>query len=262
MRPIILILAVCVGCAEPISVRQAEGNLHGFLVLRSPGGDIIADGELMQVTRGARISSELVYRFKDGSLQDESFVFSQSGHFRLLSHHLVQKGPAFKRPMDVLISVSTGLVTVRYTDDKGHDKVESATLKLPADLANGMVPILIKNLAPGAASTTVSMVVATPKPQLVKLVITSDGEDAFITGGAKHKATRYDVKVDIGGIRGVLAPLAGKQPQEAHVWVLGGKCPAFVKCEGPFFESGPSWRTELVSPVWPAGEAGSTSRKK
>jgi len=71
-----------------------------------------------------------------------------------------------------------------------------------------MVPILLRNLAPGA-STTASMVVAVPKPQLVKLVIGSEGEDAFVTGRVRRKATRYMVKVEIGGIKGALAPLAG-----------------------------------------------------
>jgi hypothetical protein len=262
MRAIVIILLACAAWGEPVTVRQVEGSLHGFLVLRSPEGSVIADGELTQITRAGHITSRLVFRFKDGSVQDETTVFSQAGHFRVLTDHLVQKGPVFKRPMDVSINGSTGLVTVRFKDDKGNDKVETATMKLPLDLANGMIPVLLKNLAPGAASTTVSMVVATPKPLLVKLVISSEGDEAFTTGGASHTATRYDIKVDIGGVRGVLAPIVGKQPPDTHVWMLGGSSPAFVKSEGPSFEGGPSWLTELVSPVWPKGATTSASTKK
>jgi hypothetical protein len=105
------------------------------------------------------------------------------------------------------------------------------------------------------------MVVATPKPMLVKLDISDDGEDTFSTGGVGHKAKRYDVKIDIGGIKGVVAGVIGKQPPDSFVWILGGEYPAFVRAEGQSFESGPVWRTELVSPTWPRNVQ-SADRKK
>lgn len=58
------------------------------------------------------------------------------------------------------------------------------------------------------------------------------------------------LKVDIGGVAGLLAPILGKQPPDSHVWVLEGEAPAFVKSEAPLFVGGPMWRMELVSPVW------------
>jgi len=236
--------------AESVVVRQMEGEVRGFLVLRTLDGAIVADGDSTQVAHGREVTNRLVFHFKDGSLQEETTVFSQSDRFHLLSDHLVQKGPAFKHPMDVSINASTGMVTVGYTDGRGKDKTETARLKLPPDLANGMVPILLKNLAPGAQSATASMVVATPKPLLIRLLITADGQERFSTGAASHEATRYLVKVDIGGARGVLARLLGKQPPDTRVWMLGGTGPCFLKSEGPSSQDGPIWRTELVSPVW------------
>jgi hypothetical protein len=44
----------------------------------------------------------------------------------------------------------------------------------------------------------------------------------------------------------------GKIPADSHVWVLGGKAPAFVKAELALFADGPTWRMELLSPVWPS----------
>jgi len=248
--------------ADPVTVRQLEGELHGFLVLRGLDDAIIADGDLIQTTRGGEVSSRLVYRFKDGSLQDETAVLSQRGHFRLLTDRLVQKGPTFKHPMDVSINGATGMVTVHYSDDDGKSKVETKSMALPPDLANGIVPILLKNLVSSGQPATFSMVVAAPKPMLVKLVVTPEGGDSFTTEGASHQATRYDIKVDIGGIKGVVAPLFGKQPPDTHVWILGGDSPAFVRSEGPLFESGPILRTELVSPAWPKGGAVTAERKK
>jgi hypothetical protein len=62
--------------AEPVAVRHVEGLVHGFLSLRSPEGAVIATGDLIQDTRGGHVTSRLVYHFTDGSLQDETAVFS------------------------------------------------------------------------------------------------------------------------------------------------------------------------------------------
>lgn len=232
-------------------VKYKEGALHGFLMLRAPNGDTIADGDLTQVVRGDRVTAHLVFHFKDGSAQEEASVFSQRGTFRLLSHHLVQKGPAFKIPMDVAIDCSTGQVTVHYADDSGNQKVITERLKLPPDLANGIVPTILKNIPAATPKTTLSMLVATPKPRVVKLMISPQGEDPFTIAGSARKAVRFEVKVDIGGAAGLVAPIVGKQPPDTHIWILEGEAPAFVKSEGPMFEGGPLWQIELTSPVWP-----------
>jgi hypothetical protein len=247
--------------AQPVAVRQMEGQLRGFLVLRTLNGEIVADGDSLQVTHGGQITNHLTFHFKDGSLQDETVVFTQNGHFRVLSDHLVQKGPTFKHPMDVAINAATGQVTVTYTDDKGQQKVDRDQLKLPPDLVNGIVPVVLKNLPPGQQSIIESMVVATPKPMLIKLAMHVESEDSFSTGSASHKATRYQVHVDIGGIKGVLAPIIGKQPPDTRVWISEGSCSSFLKSEGPSYEGGPIWRTELVSPVWQDGITGMVERK-
>jgi hypothetical protein len=95
------------------------------------------------------------------------------------------------------------------------------------------------------------MVAYTPKPRLVKLALSVAGDERFATNGVARKATHYVVKIEIGGLTGLIAPLVGKQPPDSHVWVLGGEAPAFVKSEAPMFLGGPVWRIELVSPVWP-----------
>ena len=237
--------------AAPVVVRHPEGLVHGFLVLRTLEGKTLADGDLIQVARGDRVTSEVVFHFKDGSVHDETVVFSQRHSFRLLSDHIVQKGPTFQRPLEVSINGSTGQISVHYTDDDGKEKVATDRLELPPDLANGLVPTLLKNVPPNVAQTTLSMVAATPKPRLVKLTIAPQGEDPFLIGDYRRTARHYVVKVEIGGVTGLVAPLLGKQPPDTHVWILGGEAPTFVKAEGPLFLGGPIWRIELASPVWP-----------
>jgi len=235
--------------ADPVPVRFAEGVVHGFLVLRTLDGTAIATGDLIQVARGGRVTARLVFRFTDGSLHDETAVFSQQGHFKLISNHLVQKGKTFKRPIDLSIDCLKGQVTVRYTEEDGDAKVEVEQMEIPPDLSNGLMLTLLKNIRPTAPST-VTMIAATPKPLKVKLAITSAGEEAFSFAGAARKAIHYVVHVEIGGIKGLLADIFGKDPPDTHVWILGGEAPAFVKSEGPLFPGGPSWRIELAAPVW------------
>ncbi|MFY9584945.1 MAG: hypothetical protein WAR21_10700 [Candidatus Acidiferrales bacterium] len=246
--------------AEQVAVRHTEGIVHGFLVLRTLEDNTIAEGDLTQLARGDRVTTHVVFHFKDGSVHEETTVFSQRGSFRLLSNHLLQKGPAFKRPMEVTTNGSTGEVTVRYTDEDGREKVVTDRLKLPPDMANGIVSTMLKNIRPDATRMTVSMVVATPKPRLVKLVIARQGEEPFSIGGSGRKATHYVAKVEIGGAAGLVAPLVGKQPPDIHIWVLSGEVPAFVKSEGPLYEGGPIWRIELTSPVWPQKPAANSSK--
>ncbi|HEX5481647.1 MAG TPA: hypothetical protein VFZ08_03365 [Terriglobia bacterium] len=237
--------------AEQVTVRYPEGTVHGFLLLRTLNGKTLAAGDLIEVIKGDRVISNLVFHFKDGSIDDETTIFSQHHRFRLLSDHHIQKGPSFPHPMDISIHASSGQVTVRSSGGKGRKgKVETYHLDLPADLANGLVLTLVKNIGPDVKDTKLSYVADASKPQLVKIEIIPEGKETFSVGGFRYKAMRYVVKVDLGGITGFLAKLLGKQPKPTHVWVVSGKAPAFVKSEGQFYQGGPIWRTELASPVW------------
>ncbi|HYY69495.1 MAG TPA: hypothetical protein VE734_07160 [Terriglobales bacterium] len=241
--------------AQQVEVRHKEGLVHGFLVLRTLEGQYLADGDLIQNAQGDRVTSRLVFHFKDGSLHDETAVFSQQGQFRLLSDHLVQKGPAFEHPVDMTINASTGQVTARYIED-GKEKSATEHLDLAREIANGLMLTLLKNIRPETPETKLAFVVAVPKPQLVKLHIRPKGEESFTTGEAPRKAMHYVVKVEIGGLKGVFASLVGKEPPDTNVWILEGEAPAFVKSEGPLAPGDPVWRIELVSPVFPRSSAG------
>ncbi len=245
--------------AAQVAVTHAEGIVHGFLIVRSVDGEAVADGDLSQIAHGDHVTVHMILHFRDGSLQDETTVYSQRGRFVLLSDHLIQRGPAFKHPMEVTVERASGKVTVNYTDDDGKVKTVTQKMQLPLDLANGMVPTFLQQVLPSVGKFTAAMVVATPKPRLVKLEISPEGEDSFSVGATSHKAERYDVHIDIGGAAGVVAPLVGKQPPDTHVWIFQGDAPIFVKSEGPTFEGGPIWQIELASPVWPKG-AGQESK--
>ena len=237
--------------AEVIPVRHVEGSVHGFLELKTSDGKQLAVGDLVQVIRGDRVESRLFFHFKDGSVDDETTVFSQRGNFRLIADRHVQKGPSFPNPMDLTVETKTGKVTVRSTGHDGKETVKTDHLDLPPDLANGMVLSLVKNIRSDVPETDVPMVVATPKPRIVKLAISPHGDDPFSIGYSHRKAMRFVIKVEIGGVAGLLAPLLGKQPKDIQIWIVGGEAPAFVKEVGQLYSGGPVWNIQLSSPVWP-----------
>ena len=237
--------------ADPVAVRFKEGFVRGFLVLRALSGEHLANGDLVQSSRGDRVTTRVTFHFRDGSLQDETAVFSQGSRFRLISDHLVQKGPSFPQPIDLSIDAARNTVSVRYTEKHGKDKTETERLEAPEDLANGLLPTLLKNLPRGTPRTTLSYVAATPKPRLVKLEVAASGEETFTTGTVERNAIHYVVHVNIGGVGGVVAGLLGKQPEDSHVWVLADEAPAFIRSESALFPGGPPCRIELTSPAWP-----------
>jgi hypothetical protein len=246
-------LGICLSAAkplfaDPIPVRRTQGTIHGFLILKTLEGKTLAAGDIVQVAHGDRVTSRLTYHFRDGSLDDETTVFTQNRVFRLISDHHVQRGPSFPKPLDMLIDAASGQITSR---DKAG-KVSQDHLDLEPDVCNGLPLILLFNLDPAAPPSRLSMVAPTAKPRLVHILLAGEGEDALTISGVRRKATNFRIKVEIGGVTGMIAPIVGKQPEDIHVWILGGEAPGFVKEEGQFYEGGPIWRVELASPVFPA----------
>jgi hypothetical protein len=234
--------------AEPIKVRLAEGNTRGFLVLRRPGGEPVAHGELRQKPIGALIESRLLLNFEDGSLYDESVTFSQKDVFRLEAYRLVQRGPSL--PMtEVSFDRKSGFYSARTQEKNKHEQTATGRLEMPADLYNGLGLVLLKNLPGGRASG--QMAVFTPAPRLIGMDLVVEGEDWVVVGREVQKATRYLVKLEIGGLTGVIASLVGKNPPDARYWFVTGDVPAFARFEGALYLNGPVWRIELTAVEWP-----------
>ena len=65
-----LLVAASAASADPARVRFSEGLVHGFLALRTTDGATVADGDLIQSARAGRVTTRLVFRFRDGSVRD------------------------------------------------------------------------------------------------------------------------------------------------------------------------------------------------
>jgi hypothetical protein len=237
--------------AAPVPVRFAEGVTHGFLLLHTIDGALIASGDLLQVGRGGTVESRMVFHFKDGSLFDETVVFTQQRVFAMRSYRLVQRGPAFAEDTEISLERLSGKYRVKTKSHKeGKETTIEGALTLPPDVYNGMVTTVVKNLKKGATAT-VHLVAFMPKPLLIELEIKPVGEQKMWVGQRMTIATHYLLSPRPGPWLEFFAKLFGHMPSEYHVWVVTEGAPAFARFEGPLNPTGPAWRIELTSPRWP-----------
>ena len=226
--------------AEPVAVRFTEGVGRGFPVLRDAKGEKIAQGDLVQIARGDRVENRLTFRFRDGSVYDETVVFSQRDVFTLLSYRLVQRGPSFPESLDASVDRQSGRYTVRYkSDEESPEEVVTGTFAMPADAYNGLLGTLMKNL-PAGGSATVQIIAFTPRPRLVKMLLMPSSEDTVMMSETAVPSTRFLVKPQLG----LFASLLVAEIPDIKIWVAGGEAPAFLRFEGPLYFMGPIWRID------------------
>jgi hypothetical protein len=233
---------------QELKLRYRTASEHGFVILRDAAGAILASGEVTQVPSKHRIALHVVFHFRDGSIDDETTLYSQGETIRLISDRHIQRGKSFPHPCDVMIDVPGQQVSVRDLS-KSTDETKTEHMDLPPDLSNGLLMPLIQNMQANTP-IEVSYVALAPKPRMVKLAIAKDGEDHFTVGGRPYKAAKYDVKVHIGGVAGVVAPMIGKQPPDTHVWATESRVPAVVRLDSALYTDGPVWSVQFASPVW------------
>ena len=235
--------------AEPIRVYEKQGSMHGFLVLKSTQGKVIAVGDQVNVVERNEVRSRLRFDFRDGSIDDEACVFEQGAVFRLISDHHIQKGPSFPQPLDLALNVPTGKVTWRQANG-GNDEVKTERMDLPPDLSNGLTSLIVENFPQNAAEMKVPYLAVSSKPRVVNLSVRPIDKDTFYLAGVRRRSKRFNVHVEIGGLAGMVAPLIGKQPSDITMWVSDDEVPVFLRMKGALYEKGPIWTMELASPVW------------
>ena len=234
--------------AAPVPVRFLEGLTHGFLVLRTLDGALIASGDLFQSARSGEVESRMLLHFKDGSLFEEKVVFTQQRVFTLKDYRLMQRGPAFTDDTEISLERATGKYRVKSKAHKdGKEEVHEGTLDLPLDVYNGG---MILTVAKKGASETVHTVAFTPKPRLIQLELTPAGEQKVLVGALARTATDYVFKPKLGVLLKLAATLLGRVPPDSHAWIVASEMPAFVRFEGPLSITGSVWRLEPTLPRW------------
>jgi hypothetical protein len=223
------------------------GEMHGFLTLRDDSGKLIGYADDVNVPVRGGWRARLTIRFFDGSLSDETAMYTQGKTLHLLSDHLIEKGPSFPKPTDMTIDTAKGTVT--YHDGKdGKDELKTDSLELPADLANGLLPMLLQNIPRGSGEIKVGYIVTSPKPRVVTLAVHPEGNESYKVGTVRS-ANHYRIHVELGGVAGVVAPIIGKEPPDFDAWVTSGEAPTILKLRAILYVGGPLWTLQLFSPA-------------
>ena len=81
---------------EELKLTYRTGSEHGFVILRDTAGAILGSGEVTQVPSRQRITLHVVLHFQDGSVDDETTLYSQGETIRLISDRHIQKGKSFR----------------------------------------------------------------------------------------------------------------------------------------------------------------------
>src|SRR6266700_1744085 len=231
--------------ADPVPARLKQGVGHIFLLILDEIGKTLAAGESLQTVKGYTVTTRTTFHFRDGSLDEETTVFEQRVNFRVLTDDHLQRGPAFPHPMQIRIEAVNGRVIVH---DLESGKTTTPALKIPFDLANGIITQVLQNIPQDAAETKVSYVLPTSKPRLATLVISRSGKDSYTLGGERQTAKKLELKLDLGGLAGLIAPVIGKEPKSTTAWMAGGNVPMFIRIQTQFFEGGPLWTIQQTAP--------------
>jgi len=164
------------------------------------------------------------------------------------TYHTIQRGPAFSKDLEATLERSSGKYTVKTRDHKdGEEEKIDGALDLPANVYNGMILTVLKNLRKRAAET-IRLVMFTPKPEIMKLELTPAGQEQIYIGGLAKTANAYTLHPDLEGAKKLLTILAGRVPPDGRILVLADEVPTFLRFRGQLFMDGPIWRIELTSP--------------
>src|ERR671936_362452 len=69
--------------AAAVPVHLSEGTTHAFIALRTLDGKLLATGDHRQLVRNGKIESSRAFHFKDGSVWNETVLFTQQGIFEM-----------------------------------------------------------------------------------------------------------------------------------------------------------------------------------
>jgi hypothetical protein len=234
--------------AATVPVRFPEGVTHGYLELRSVDGKLLASGDLRQNQKNGEVAKRMWFRFKDGSVYDETVTFTQKDIFVLKTYHLVKRGPAFEDDSEISVNRATGEYKVTTKDHKGgKEDVDEGKMDMPEDVYNGLILTVVKDL-PNGRGETVHFLAFTPKPRLIELELVPVGKEKMTVGDRAESAMHYVLKPRLGAWLKLFAKLTGRDPEDMHAWIDTDEMPAFVGYEGALSPPGPVWRIDTVCP--------------
>ena len=228
------------------------GTSRAFLLIRDEANKIVGRGEFTQAARAGRVTSTLSLHFRDGSIDEETSQFTQTRTLHLVRDHHIQKGPSFPKSLDMNIDENGNIV--ENSSEDGKTKADTKHIDMPPDLTNGLIGAALLNLPAHTAERKFSFVAPNTKGRVIQLRVTPEREDSFSIGYTTVRADVYRIHYELGGLAGAIAPIVGKQPSDAFVWVTSG-VPSLVREQAALYNGGPTYSLELAGASFARGSA-------
>ncbi len=122
---------------------------------------------------------------------------------------------------------------------------------MPPDVSNGLVSTLLTNTPANAPEFRLGMFAPSGKGRLLQLRVAPEGKSSFSIGGTAHTVSVFRLHPELGGVAGAVAPIIGKQPADALVFILEGQTPTIVREVGQLATGGPIVSIELAGATFP-----------
>ena len=219
-------MSLLLAAPAAVAVRFPPGTLHGFPSLSDAAGNLLADGELEQTLDGARLRVRLRWSFRDGRTAIEEDEFEVGAHLVQRRFSWAESRGGIEQRRFTADLGARRAVAIQLGED-GKERRDEAKLDLPAGgaFAGYGTALAVSQLGLGAGSAAeLGFVAFTPKPRLVVLRVSRDGEEAILAAGREIPCDRFTLHPEVGWLVRLVA-----HPKDAHLWFTHASPPALVR---------------------------------
>lgn len=233
MKALILGTLLVASSAFAIESHWQEGDLLGYPALFDENGAKQGGGEFKQRVNGNTLEVSSTYRFKDGRTVTEKAQFDTGASLAQRAWSFEEKrGEAVLRHYEV--DFATGHA---FGEKHDGDKVKKYDEKLKIEKGKTFAGLgfvfAAKNLMKQMESAPVELkaVAFSPKPRMVTVKLTREGEETLTSGSNSVKANRIVIRPQLPAIAKAFV-----HPKDAVMWFADRSPPQFLRSEATLAE--------------------------
>jgi hypothetical protein len=229
---------------DPIGLKWTEGDVAGMTPILSPDGSkTIGFIEYHQNRRGDRLFATRVARFSDGSSDEDSVEARVGKTLEALRGRSIIRDKKGTPIVDITIDVRAGRITGFSGVGKDRETYDETVELPPGTYWGPLIFIVVKNFEQNSTDGRLVFrtVAPTPKPRVIDLELTREGETVVTRPGGQLDVVRFSMKPTINFL---IDPIVQRIAPETRFFVKPGKPPALARYEGPRNYAGQEIRLE------------------
>jgi hypothetical protein len=218
---------------DPIVLRWNEADVAGFTAVYGPdAGRPIGTVEYHQKRDGDVLSATRVTRFTDGSSDEDTAEARVAGRLESLGGRSIIRDPDGETTVDLTIDVANGRLAGSWGRGDARQTVDRVVDLPPGTYWGPLIFIVLKNFDGNAedGQLTFRTVAPTPRPIVLDMVLTREGEAPVERPGMRLDTARYTLGPTV---HWMLDPVIRLFAPRAEFWVLPDEPPALARFAGP-----------------------------